>query len=180
MSKLSISITNISHFYNTINNNLSKAPLHLHYFMFAITIEFDIQENYHKMINKQQFIEIVERKRDYHYQVMPMFNGSTENDLSINKITSILHDRCRLTMLGKPTAVRRSLHDMDWGKRVCLKTCTSWEGMSLGLFNNKNVNVLWARDAPKAFELTHINNLAFSLEDELPRIRNKVSYKSFF
>ena len=99
---------------------------------------------------------------------------------SINKITSILHDRCILTMLGYPTAVRRSLHDMDWGKRVCLKTCTSWEGMSLGLFNNKNVNVLWARDAPKAFELTYANNLSFLPSEELAMSKKTVSYKSFY
>ena len=41
------------------------------------------------MINKQQIIEIGERIRDHHYQVMPMFHGSTENDLWINKIPSI-------------------------------------------------------------------------------------------
>ena len=33
--------------------------------------------------------------------------------------------------------------------------------MPLGLFNNDYVIVLWARDAPKAFERTYINNLSF-------------------
>ena len=59
-------------------------------------------------------------------------------------------------MLGKTNAVRRSLHDMNWGKRFCLKTTTSWECMSLGLFNNKHLIVLVSRDASKAFELTHM------------------------
>ena len=98
----------------------------------------------------------------------------------MNLIATILHDRCNLTKAGNPAAVKCSLHNTHWDKRVHLRMHTNWEGMSLGLFNNDYVIVLWARDAPKAFELTYTNNLSFLPSDELPRSKKTVSYKSFY
>ena len=93
--------------------------------MFNISIELDIEQNFKKMINKHQMMQIGERLRDYHYRVMPSHDGSKESDFSISLVATILHDRCKLTMAGKPVAVKCSLYHMHWGERAHLRMHTS-------------------------------------------------------
>ena len=158
-------------------SNLAKAPENIIFSIWNWSLDMHFMDLQRVVVSNQAMKHLGKTLRDHHYQIQPMCDISSKTVESINKIATTLHDNCKLTMRGPPTAVKCASHDMHWGKRVHLKMFNSWQGMSLGLFNKQTAIVLWARDAPKAIELADISKLAFSIEDDVPRrSRKRVKY----
>lgn len=140
---------------------LENVPMECFEIIMKFMIEIHIMSMHKVKVNRQMMEQVGENIKNYH-NLTPFFKKSSDNVCSENWLAFVLHESLNVTHSGKPKAVDCSLHEKHWGKNVCLKAQTSWEGMTLGFCNEDCLIVLWARDAPNAFALALETSVSFS------------------